>query len=424
MEVFKFKFSALSASEVKDYVEIYEMGYKPISDEQKQDICQELQSSIAQSVLNIDSMDFYKVSFLAVLDLVRQRKCFLKGGFAYVSSTDFSSIIGNHHMKFIEKGLMAHLKLLPEFENDERIVGIIKGLHNSYIGKDYTINKDADVPIESLNQLSLKSFPPCMRVLHDSLRSTHHLKYHGRLQYGLFLKGIGVTLEDSLRFWREEFSKTMEPDKFDKSYAYGIRYNYGKEGSRTNWSPYSCMKVINLAVPSQDLCGCPFKLWDPIEMRTKLIGYGVNQVQVQDVVNYASKGHFQLACGRYFELMHNTPLDEGVNHPNGYFQNSLVVMGNRQGKEKVQQSPQQQQQNNRKQQAMSQQQAFKRKLEARNKAEHDFDDELWKLSQREEELLAELKTKEAKNEKMQLEVSLIESMQWEDDEDMSEALDL
>lgn len=418
MELFRFKFSSLSAGEVKDYVEIYEMGYHPISDDQKQELRPELQSSVIQ---NIDSLDFYKVSFLNVLDLVRQRKCFLKAGFAYVSSMDFSSIIGNHHQKFIEKGLMAHLKLLPEFENDERIVGIIKGLHNSYIGKDYTINKDADVPIESLDQLSLKSYPPCMKMCHDSLRSTHHLKHHGRLQYGLFLKGIGVTLEDSLRFWREEFTKTMEPDKFDKAYGYGVRYNYGKEGQRTNWSPYSCMKVINTPVSAQDTCGCPFKLWDPIEMRTKLINYGLNAVNVQDVISYASKGHFQLACGRHFELTHGTKLDEGINHPNGFFENSQIVMGNRDAKQKTQQSPQQTQLNNRKQQAMSQQQAFKRKMETKIKAEHDLDAELWKLSQREEEFLDELKVREARNAEMQLEVSQLDSMLLEDDDDeMSE----
>ena len=33
------------------------------------------------------------------------------------------------------------------------------------------------------------------------------------MQYGLFLKGIGVTLPDSLRFWRSEFTKIMEPEK-------------------------------------------------------------------------------------------------------------------------------------------------------------------------------------------------------------------
>lgn len=413
MEFFRFKFSSLSSKEVTEYVAIYEMGYKPISEEQKEGLRQELQGSSE----NIDSIDFYKVSFLAVLDLVRQRRCFLKSGFAYVSSKDFSSIIGNHHQKFIEKGLMAHLKLLPEFDNDERIVGIIKGLHNSYIGKDYTVNKDADIPIESLDQLSLKSYPPCMKMCHDALRSTHHLKYQGRLQYGLFLKGIGVTLEDSLRFWREEFTKTIEPDKFDKAYAYGIRYNYGKEGSRTNWTPYSCMKVINAPVSSQDICGCPFKIWDPVEMRNKLIGYGLNAVNVQDVISYATKGHYQIACGRYFELIHNTKLDEGINHPNGFFESSQIVMGARDAKQKTQQTSEMSQQSQRQQHAMNKRHELKRKLDAKQKAEHDFDEELWKLSQREEEILKEMKEKEMNEEKTKLEVSQIESMQWEDDDE-------
>lgn len=419
MELFRYKFSSLSSKEITEYIELYEMGYRPISNEAKQELYQDLMSSMT-TTQNIDGIDFYKVSFLVVLDLVRQRKCLLKGGFAYVCATDFSSIIGNHHQKFIEKGLQAHLKLLPEFENDERIVGIIKGLHNSYVGKDYTVNKEADIPIESLDQLSLKSYPPCMRMAHDSLRSTHHMKYHGRLQYGLFLKGIGVTLEDSMRFWRDEFTKTMEPDKFDKSYAYGIRYNYGKEGQRKSWNPHSCMKVINAPSSSQDICGCPFKLFDGNDLRSKLIGYGLNAVSVQDVVSYASKGHYQLACGKYFELTHNTQLGEGITHPNGYFESSQIIMGNRQGKEKTTQSPHQSQQNQRRQQQMSQQQAFKRKFEARNRAEHELDDQLWELSQREEERMAELKAEEMKKEKKhheesQMEISQIESMVWDDE---------
>ena len=62
-------------------------------------------------------------------------------------------------------------------------------------------------------QLSKRSFPMCMQNLHQGLRSNHHLKHWGRMQYGLFLKGIGLSLEEALKFWRMEFTKTMEPDK-------------------------------------------------------------------------------------------------------------------------------------------------------------------------------------------------------------------
>ena len=52
-----------------------------------------------------------------------------------------------------------------------------------------------------------------MRHLHETLRKEHHLKHFARLQYGLFLKSIGLTLEHALKLWRTEFVKKMEPDK-------------------------------------------------------------------------------------------------------------------------------------------------------------------------------------------------------------------
>ena len=53
----------------------------------------------------------------------------------------------------------------------------------------------------------------CMQELHQSLREHHHLRHWGRQQYGLFLKGIGLSLEEALKFWRSEFTKLMDGDK-------------------------------------------------------------------------------------------------------------------------------------------------------------------------------------------------------------------
>lgn len=48
-----------------------------------------------------------------------------------------------------------------------------------------------------------------------------------------------------MRFWRAEFSTAA--DKFDKEYAYNIRHNYGKEGKRADYTPYSCIKIVSSA---------------------------------------------------------------------------------------------------------------------------------------------------------------------------------
>ena len=62
-------------------------------------------------------------------------------------------------------------------------------------------------------QLAKKDFPLCMQHLHQNMRANHHLRHHGRQQYGLFLKGIGLTLEEAMRFWKTEFTKIIDGDK-------------------------------------------------------------------------------------------------------------------------------------------------------------------------------------------------------------------
>jgi hypothetical protein len=106
-----------------------------------------------------------------------------------------------------------------------------------------------------------------------------------------------------------------------------------------------------------------------------------------------------------------------VTHPNGYFETSQIVMGNRQAKEKSKPLTQINSQQIRKQQAMNKQQEFKRKMDARVKEEQDFEEELWKLSQREEEILEQWKVRE---EETANEISQIASMQWEDDDNPEE----
>ncbi len=52
-----------------------------------------------------------------------------------------------------------------------------------------------------------------------------------------------------MKFWRSEFGPKCAGESFDKKYAYGVRYNYAKEGKRTDYTPYSCMKIIQTPVP-------------------------------------------------------------------------------------------------------------------------------------------------------------------------------
>lgn len=84
-----------------------------------------------------------------------------------------------------------------------------------------------------------------MKVLFTALKNQHHLKHFGRLQLGLYLKGVGLTMEEAQKFWKDEFTKKMDGDKFEKNYAYNIRHMYGQEGKRNDYKGWNCVKVIN-----------------------------------------------------------------------------------------------------------------------------------------------------------------------------------
>ncbi|CAH3839921.1 unnamed protein product [Pieris brassicae] len=323
IELFRMRFMTMKGDSVDNFFTINNLCYTNISEEEKDELIINLRESTHHP--NIDKMKFYKVKFFEVLDLVKTRKVYLKDGYAYIPHKDFISVLSAQYRVHLRQSLAIACHHLGEVEQDERLVSLLKGLHQSYTGNDYSDSKSV-IPIESLDTLSIKSFPLCMRQLHEFLRSTHHLKHGGRLQYGLFLKGIGVTLEDSLKFWRQEFTKVMDLDKFEKQYSYNVRYNYGKEGSKKNYSPFNCLKIINNNVGPGECHGCPFKHSDANVLKNKLKGYGFEQQALHDVVDLAKRGHYQIACSKYFDVVQSCNIGLGINHPNQYFEESQKLL--------------------------------------------------------------------------------------------------
>lgn len=51
-----------------------------------------------------------------------------------------------------------------------------------------------------------RHFPLCMTVMYERLTNEHHLKHWGLQQFSLFLKSIGLPLEQAMLFFRHQFS--------------------------------------------------------------------------------------------------------------------------------------------------------------------------------------------------------------------------
>nr|XP_055186183.1 DNA primase large subunit isoform X2 [Nyctereutes procyonoides] len=286
MDLLRFRFSILPKDKIRNFLKDSHLQFEAISDDEKSLREQEILASspsLCGSKLDLDSESVYKIPFADALDLFRGRKVYLEGGFAYVPLRDIVAIVLNEFRAKLSKALA----------------------------------------------LSTKSFPPCMRQLHKALRENHHLRHGGRMQYGLFLKGIGLTLEQALQFWKQEFIRgKMDPDKFDKGYSYNIRHSFGKEGKRTDYTPFSCLKIILTNPPGQgDYHGCPFRHSDPELLKQKLQSYKISPTGINQILDLVKGTHYQVACQKYFEMIHNVD-DCGfsLNHPNQFFFESQRIL--------------------------------------------------------------------------------------------------
>jgi len=89
-------------------------------------------------------------------------------------------------------------------------------------------------------------FPQCMMDLYNEVMSQGHISHEERLQLGLFLKNIGMSVDEQLLFWYEKAVDNvgMTYEQFASGPpGYQIRYMYGLEGGRTDYSAHKCASI-------------------------------------------------------------------------------------------------------------------------------------------------------------------------------------
>ncbi|EFJ31371.1 hypothetical protein SELMODRAFT_88080 [Selaginella moellendorffii] len=300
------------------------LPYKAMTSAEIEAVKENLES-VARSTNQVsNSKMYYKVPFEDVPELVSGRKVYLRRGEAFVPREQLSFLVVGQFRSRLSKALVLTNRKWISFiagEEKDRLAPMVEALSTRYLGPDYTQPKSSnEISLQDLDQLAKASFPLCMRSLFFQLRDDHHLRHGGRQQLGLFLK-----LEDALAFWRAEFSRKVGVEKFDKEYAYNVRHNYGKEGKRTDYTPYSCVKLIMSTPGVGDHHGCPYRHFSEDKLRASLGGLGLNSRQVSSALEKTRSQHYQLACAEVFEAVHGCSSD-GINHPNQYFEQSRALL--------------------------------------------------------------------------------------------------
>jgi len=344
-DLFRARFRDLLPSDQRAFMEANKLPFAPLSREEFEHVKEALTATVL-AVTNSSAQahavaqgaaaheSYCKVPFELVPDLIGSRRCFLKGGFAFVSRDQVGSLVIQPFRSSLSKAMVRMARDWNSFmarEEKDRLAPLVEGLSQRYLGPDYSDNSKLSTKIGSvtaadITRLSHESFPLCMVTMQAALHKDHHLKHTGRMQLGLFLKGIGLPLEEAIRFWRTEMAQHAPGDKFDKEYLYNIRHNYGKEGKRQEYTPHSCASIIGTTPGVGQVHGCPYKLFGEDSLRAALSRLQVDTAKAEEAIGKAKAGHFQLACATVWEGKMGCPCETGIDHPNQYYEESRRVL--------------------------------------------------------------------------------------------------
>ncbi|KAI1076612.1 DNA primase, large subunit [Whalleya microplaca] len=346
--LFRLRLDDENLRERSAFVQSLSLDWEPLTEEERTKYASELLAT-SGAKKGAEEENWFKVDWERVPDLVEGRRVFLKAGKAYVPSREQTSMVVAEFTQRLDRALELTSRALPRLDEDDRLTPILDHLSKNFTTPDASYNSSSSaIPgaeISARNVDSLSShFPLCMQNLHRSLRRDAHLKHYGRLQYTLFLKGIGLNLEECLIFWRSSFHKVTD-DTFNKEYKYNIRHAYGDVGGDSNrrgggYSPFSCQKILTEHPPGPgEAHGCPYRHFNLENLTALLQGVGIADRSVlQGVKADKENQKFHMACNRVFEYVHKNELkkakDEGIMtsaqletivHPNEYFKRSYLL---------------------------------------------------------------------------------------------------
>lgn len=111
-----------------------------------------------------------------------------------------------------------------------------------------------------IEDLDRRCYPLCMRNMERHLRTHGRLGDDGRRQYGLFLKAVGLSVRDAAAVLGLTVAEGGGGGRRNPN-LYNLRHLYGLEGSKIQYAPMGCARMIRERAPVAPHChGCPFNL--------------------------------------------------------------------------------------------------------------------------------------------------------------------
>lgn len=302
----------------------FEFKYREVQKEEKEKFKEHLISCREfVNVHNFDATKYYKTRFVNILDLINQREIFIDKGFAYFPEDDLIHLIKCHFRSEFKEQLLWNAKMLPNVINKDQFRDFLHSL--PIISPRTVYSEDLDVTMYNLEDTFKDHFPLCMRQIHKILKQNHHLKHDCRMQYGIFLKNLGLPYDDAMQFFEQEFTQSMSKDWFKRKYSYYFKHYYGKVGGRLDYKPYSCKFVQEMTPGPGQKHGCPFKHWDKPVLMEEIKNDSLCSRDLRDIEDLILEKRYQSACTRYFCATRKARRDTLIESPNEYCAESIRI---------------------------------------------------------------------------------------------------
>lgn len=362
LTLFKVRYNLLQPKEQQEFIELnhHRLIWEYITLEEKTNLHQQLFNSSGNLIKNqfmlqgenltndqLKQFIMYKENFIKLPfekitgNLISNRSIFLFKGYGYLPASLQLNLLSIEFINILNDNLIKTFQTIPRLEEDDRLLPLLNNLSKNFSNFQYEseINKLDEEFISDINSKLIitpkitKHYPLCAQHLQRNLIANSHLKYNGRQQLGIFLKGIGLNVDEALKFWSSQFIKnnSMSLETFNKDYKYNIRHQYGLEGARINYKPWDCSTILSKPRPNikSEYHGCPYRDFNLDVLINNLNNMGItDQQDLNSIVDDVNKHDYTIACTRVFELTHQKQLmgkenmNMHINHPNLYFDRS------------------------------------------------------------------------------------------------------
>lgn len=239
-----------------------------------------LKSSMLECENDHTCHHFVRVPWTVVASLVKDRLVVVQKGKVDIPCKFLIRFLCSIFSALLAHGIEELSSQSSDYEmalSDQRISTISKSLRNLFMSK-YGGNCKLKIPVLITHrdiENESKFFPLCMQQLNQMLIKTNRLRHHARLRYTLFLKDIGLSVDENITLWEHFYSKPYKGSGTScghswlgsggNRYKYSVRHVYGLEGGRINYSSHSCHALQAMKPQPFEMSGCPFSGLDPKE---------------------------------------------------------------------------------------------------------------------------------------------------------------